>query len=574
MRYGPILASLESTPGKQVGLEQDLVQKDTSARTPAWDWGIRSKVLALVVVSALLPTALVGTLSYWTARNALTQKLSEQLNTRASLVASQVSEWFQERNHDTKVFASSSIVVAQLERINDGRRDGATLIQSYLDEVYGRFGVYETLAVLDARRQPVATAGRHPKEDLSPIIATPGDVPSFLVWEKPGAELWLQSPVLGGGGKTVGWLVLRCSFDSLRQAIGSEDETARIRLSAGRDRLVLSHPVDTAVDTAADLTPADVPEEGSISEHRDARGVLVLSAGRTIVGLDRSEPLFLTVTTDWNVAFAAVSELWRRIVILSVLVAALVIGLAYGLVVSLTGPLEKLTGGAQALSRGDYSIQLPVATRDEIGYLTEVFNRMTSALKTSHGRLELLSATDELTKLYNRRQFRKALDDELSRAEATNRRFSLVMIDIDHFKAFNDRFGHIRGDELLEQVGEFLQSTLAKGEVAARYGGEEFVVILPGTESAKAMEKAEAIRQGFEARHSGEEAVTLSMGVGTWPLHGRLALELIDRADRALYDAKEQGRNRVVVAGDEPADLRKKAGSKRALKKRRAPVET
>jgi diguanylate cyclase (GGDEF)-like protein len=551
-------------------LEQDLVQKDKSARTPAWDWGIRSKVLALVVVSALLPTALVGTSSYWTARNALTQKLSEQLNTRASLVAAQVSEWFQERNHDTKVFASSSIVVAQLERINDGRRDGAVLIQSYLDEVYGRFGVYETLAVLDARRQLVATAGRHPKEDLSPIIATPGDVPSFLVWEKPGAELWLQSPVLGGEGKTVGWLVLRCSFDSLRQAIGSEDETARIRLSAGRDRLVMSHPVDTA----ADLTPEDVPEEGSISEHLDARGVLVLSAGRTIVGLDRSQPLLLTVTTEWNVAFAAVSELGRRIVILSVLVAALVIGLAYGLVVSLTGPLEKLTGGAQALSRGDYSIQLPVATRDEIGYLTEVFNRMTSALKTSHERLELLSATDELTKLYNRRQFRKALDDELSRAEATSRRFSLVMIDIDHFKAFNDRFGHIRGDELLEQVGEFLQSTLAKGEVAARYGGEEFVVILPGTESGKAMEKAEAIRQGFEARYSGEEAVTLSMGVGTWPLHGRSALELIDRADRALYDAKEQGRNRVVVAGDEPADLRKNAGSKRAPKKRRAAVET
>ena len=109
--------------------------------------------------------------------------------------------------------------------------------------------------------------------------------------------------------------------------------------------------------------------------------------------------MVLVVATDWNVAFAAVRELGRSIVLLSLLAALLVIALAYGLVVSLTDPLEKLTAGARALARGDYSHELPVATRDEIGDLTRVFNQMTSALKRSHDSLERLSATDELTKL-------------------------------------------------------------------------------------------------------------------------------------------------------------------------------
>jgi diguanylate cyclase (GGDEF)-like protein len=567
LHHGAILASLIVSNESWFDLEQDSVSKGTTAPTPAW--GIRSKVLALVVVSALLPTALVGTSSYWTARNALTEKLSEQLNTRASLVAARVAEWFQERSRDTRVFARSSIVVAQLERVNEGRRDGAALISSYLGEVYGRFGVYETLAVLDARRRVVATAGQNPDEDLSSIAATPGDVPSFLVFGESGAKLWLQSPVLGGEGKTVGWLVLRCGFESLREEIGSEDESARVRLTAAPDRLVLAHPQNRD----AEPEPEIVPQEGSISEYRDSGGVLVLAAGRALTGIDLEDPLFLTVTTDWDTAFAAVSELGRRIVLLSVLVAALVIALGYGLVVSLTRPLERLTEGAQALSRGNYSLELPIATRDEIGSLTEVFNRMTLALKKSHERLERLSETDELTKLFNRRQFRKALDSELSRADRKGAPFSLIMIDIDHFKAFNDRFGHLRGDELLEQFGEYLPSTLSQGEIAARYGGEEFVVILPGATTEQAAERAESIRKGFEGEYAGEDGVTLSLGVGTWPSHGQSALELIDSADRALYDAKERGRNRVVVANAERSEKHGKAAPRRAPRRKRATVD-
>jgi diguanylate cyclase (GGDEF)-like protein len=156
--------------------------------------------------------------------------------------------------------------------------------------------------------------------------------------------------------------------------------------------------------------------------------------------------------------------------------------------------------------------------------------------------------TDELTKLGNRRQFQKALEEELARAEETGSGFAVVFADLDHFKRYNDRLGHLRGDALLERVGAYLLHAIEPPAVAARYGGEEFVLILPnfGVEPAAAL--AEWIRTGFYTSCGQAEGVTLSLGVAAWPQHGRSPLELIDAADRALYDAKNGGRNRVVVA--------------------------
>jgi diguanylate cyclase (GGDEF)-like protein len=315
------------------------------------------------------------------------------------------------------------------------------------------------------------------------------------------------------------------------------------------DRAVFSHPDTFSHEATPNLPPA----EGSLTEYRDESGARVLAAARAIEGLD-GEPMVLVVANDWKTAFAAVTELGRSIVLLSFFVALVVIGLAYGLVVSLTDPLERLTAGARALSRGDYSLELSVSTRDEIGDLTKVFNQMTSALKRSHEGLERLSATDELTKLGNRRQFRKALDEELARAEKTGVGFAVVLIDLDHFKSYNDRYGHVRGDQLLERVGAYLLQAIDSPAIAARYGGEEFVLILPKTGIEQAAAQAEWIRVGFFEACGEKEEVTLSLGVAAWPRDGRAALEIIDAADRALYEAKNSGRNRVLVAGASHAE--------------------
>lgn len=286
--------------------------------------------------------------------------------------------------------------------------------------------------------------------------------------------------------------------------------------------------------------------DGELVTFHNAPGAAALATSRRLEGPSLPEPLNLTVAVDRDVAFASVIDLRGKILLVSALTVLLVVALAYGLVASLIDPLERLTAGARAVTQGRFEIHVPVRAGDEIGYLTDVFNKMTSALKENHDRLHRLSTTDELTQLPNRRELENALAEELSQADSTENSLSVIMIDIDHFKSFNDRFGHQGGDELLRRLGAYLRSHIPEKARAARYGGDEFLIIMPDTEIAVATKKADALRIGFSAEESHE--VTLSMGVASRAQERVTAAELIEAADRALYQAKGRGRSQVVIA--------------------------
>jgi diguanylate cyclase (GGDEF)-like protein len=159
---------------------------------------------------------------------------------------------------------------------------------------------------------------------------------------------------------------------------------------------------------------------------------------------------------------------------------------------------------------------------------------------------------DGLTGLYNRRAFNESLDKAIGREERQKGGFALLLVDIDHFKKLNDTFGHPAGDAALKHTAHVLEQHLRKGDQAARFGGEEFALILPATDAAGAQQIAERLRSEVEkARIIAEGArlsVTISVGVAVWPLHGKDEAALVAAADRALYAAKQSGRNRVVVA--------------------------
>jgi len=175
-------------------------------------------------------------------------------------------------------------------------------------------------------------------------------------------------------------------------------------------------------------------------------------------------------------------------------------------------------------------------------------------LEGANQELERISLTDRLTDLANRRHFETVLDQEWRRSVREGYPMSLVMVDIDFFKAYNDTYGHPRGDECLKQVaGALRESVYRPGDLVARYGGEEFVVILSNTDSSGASVVAERIRVKVEERgiphsqSSVSECVTVSAGVATVvPDRDSLADMLISAADQALYEAKQKGRNRVV----------------------------
>ena len=167
-----------------------------------------------------------------------------------------------------------------------------------------------------------------------------------------------------------------------------------------------------------------------------------------------------------------------------------------------------------------------------------------------------LATTDPLTGVYNRRTFKELAEPLLSRARRARTAVSLLLLDIDHFKSVNDTHGHLAGDEVLARFSALVRSCLRKEDLLARYGGEEFVVLLPGTAQADAAGLAERIRKQVESTrlHTGKDDVRVTVSVGVAGEKGELLPSLdgiLGRADQALYAAKAQGRNRVMVTKGE-----------------------
>ncbi len=183
----------------------------------------------------------------------------------------------------------------------------------------------------------------------------------------------------------------------------------------------------------------------------------------------------------------------------------------------------------------------------------------TQELEALNSRLELLSTQDPLTGAANRRRFGGSLCTEWARAQRHGQQVVLLMADIDHFKAYNDAHGHVRGDECLRRITDILLNHFRRAEdLVARYGGDEFAVLVPETDLAKAEEMADAVRREIEelglvqGPACSRPMVTLSFGIAAVrPVDGLSPSDLVAMADGALYRAKTLGRDRVVVWGRE-----------------------
>jgi len=168
-------------------------------------------------------------------------------------------------------------------------------------------------------------------------------------------------------------------------------------------------------------------------------------------------------------------------------------------------------------------------------------------------KMNALIIREGLTGLFNKSYIRQRLDEELYRSKRYDRDLSLMMIDLDNFKALNDRFGHAVGDHLLRYFSQVIADTIRPSDIAARYGGEEFLVILPETRKEEAQVVAERLLKRISLYpfrvDSRKEDVpfTISIGLTTYPEHGESAEELVVLADMALYQAKKEGKNKVAV---------------------------
>jgi diguanylate cyclase (GGDEF)-like protein len=538
---------------------------------------IKKKILAFALLATLIPSLSLGWLSYVQNTKVMTEKISEELQNATSHAARELDLWVNQRLFELRVFTGSYEVSENLEKSISGDSDGIALqrLKAYLVLVGKKFSDYEELMVIDSNGSVVTTSAAAagpvhlPANWLS--FARGGDpVLGNAYWDNLArkAAVNIAVPINNADGALLGVLAAKLNFHAIESVMKRlrPGDTGQMYLVGSEGHLITSSNGSSAALVNSNLP--DAVTQGMFEQ--SALPLEYLNVGEKKV-LGSIAP---SSQWDWGMlaeigkadAYARTNRI-RNATLLITLGVLLVVGLgAYFLGVTIVRPLNRLTTGAQLVANGDLSVEIPVVSGGEIGYLTQIFNYMVgklradqdeladinNALMMTNKELEELSSTDGLTGLHNRRHMMDTLHNEVVRAARQLHQFSVLMIDIDYFKKYNDTYGHMAGDTLLVKAASVFKESVRSMDFAARYGGEEFLIMLPEHGANEAMEVAERIRKNIASATAddkdGKDPVTVSIGVAAYPNNGTTPAALIASADSALYEGKERGRNTVVLS--------------------------
>ena len=381
-------------------------------------------------------------------------------------------------------------------------------------------------------------------------------------------------PVLDADKKVLGVVFAGLDLKRLNELAGAMPQPPGAMVTIlDRDGVVLAqHPAQAARigDKGSDarLNQAVFAAKSGVLETTDASGMPRLYAFESVgENPDGSIPLRVVVgINQWVIYAEAHKSFIKTVGGLVVVMTLLLLGGWYGSKTLVLGNLRKLLDVARRVHAGDLTARtgLP-GGREEISRLGEAFDQMAQALQDRDAELQRalresreLAITDPLTGLHNRRYLWELLGRELLKSLRNRTPVAAILADIDHFKRFNDTWGHEAGDLVLKRVADVIRENVRGSDIGCRYGGEELAVILPETTLEVAVERAERIRRGIAAvrlDYGGRplDAVTSSFGVAVYPQHAGDAEALLRAADEALYEAKKAGRNRVVVSQAVPA---------------------
>jgi diguanylate cyclase (GGDEF)-like protein len=544
---------------------------------------IRRKIVVFSLLATLMPSLSMGWIFYRYADQFVTEKVAQDLRTSTLQNARQLDLWRKERIYEVRVFSTSYEVSENLDKITRGGPAQAAEIVAvqrlaeYLKSVREKFVDYEELMVIHSSGQVIATsADRVSKPTLPEDWRKRAQADTPIVSEayrddtlKKMAVL-VAVPIKAQDGRFLGVLAVKLNFRTIEEIL-----TASLLGKTGQAYVIAQDGSLIAMSgsSASPLSKLNLPFDLSqpVSEAEPLLSEYTGLDGRAVVGtLSRMSQM------DWSiVAQIEKDEVYAqtaRIRGLTMTICAgllLAIGLtAYFLGLTIVRPLDRLTNGAAKVAAGDLEVKLSVAGHSEVRYLTEVFNDMVARLREDreelakinltltekNQELQTLSITDGLTGLYNRRHVMEVLTHEVARARRHQHAFCVMMIDVDHFKRYNDASGHQAGDALLKKIAVIFKESLRSTDYAGRYGGDEFIILLPETESTRAIEVAERLRERVHTEttaETGKVPVSLCIGVAAFPAHGETLEAIVASADSALYEAKRAGRNRVVLAGND-----------------------
>jgi diguanylate cyclase (GGDEF)-like protein len=534
---------------------------------------IRGKVLVFAMLATLAPSLTLGWQSYGLNKRFITEKISEEVRNATFHVVRELDLWLKERLYEIRVFSSSYEVVENIDKIHaagaTGRPDDARArLTQYLQSVRAKFGDYEELLVIAPGGDVLATSAKQAdSSNLPPDWLRLAAADSVVVGQiyvdavRKKAALKIAVPIRTPGGKLLGAMAGTLNFGTVEKILG------RMAFQEGGKAYLVRE--DGAVIISSRPLPAPFPQTRlsadavrMLFQGEDVALEYADYLGRPVNGTMRRVPQLgwgAVADVGRHEAYAQTNRMWARTLFLVGALLAGISGTAYLLELTIVRPLDRLAGGATRVSAGDLDVQVPVVDRSEVGYLTSVFNHMVirlregrDALAARNRELQELSITDGLTGLHNHKHLLETLDAEVARARRLQHQFSIVMLDLDHFKRYNDTYGHLAGDQVLARVSALFKESIRSIDYAARYGGEEFLLLLYEVGLEDALRAAERVRQRVAAERLGPEdkpvQVTVSIGVAEFPGHGETGREIIAAADAALYEAKRSGRNRVARA--------------------------
>jgi diguanylate cyclase (GGDEF)-like protein len=388
---------------------------------------------------------------------------------------------------------------------------------------------------------------------------------------RDGIDLGL--PVRDADGKLIAVLFARLDLKMLGElAEVTPRPPGAVATLIDREGIVLAHSPPPGARIGSPLTEprlrqAALVAYGGVLETTDSGGApRVYAFEGAAEYLDGTVPLRVVIGTHQGVIYSEARATFIKT--LGGLVAVtmlLLLGGWYGAEIMVLRNLRKLLDTARRVQAGDLTARtgLP-GGREEISRLGDAFDQMAQSLQERDAELQKalretreLAITDPLTGLHNRRYLWELLGRELLKARRNRTPVAAILADIDHFKRFNDTWGHEAGDLVLKRVADVIREHVRGSDIGCRYGGEELAVILPETALEVAVERAERIRRGIAGlrlEHGGHrlDAVTSSFGVAIFPQHADNAEALLRAADEALYEAKKAGRDRVVVSQAKP----------------------
>ena len=537
---------------------------------------IKTKILVFALLATLIPSLTLARLSYLHNKQALTEKTNAELQNISSHTARETDLWLKERFYDVRVFSNSYEVSENLERVlGEGSTPDAEAhrrLEDYLTSVRERSTDFHDLLVVDPQARVVATSTRHDRDDVPLELgaidsvrfppewldritreeAVLGDAYRDEALARP--VMMIAVPIFSGTGRFLGAMAGQLNFLAIERIIRSFSigDSGHVYLVHRDGAIVASSVIPTTALLETRLRPSSVvsllaPEVGSV-EYADYSGRQVVGTGSEVPQLNWA----LVAEVGTEEAYAQIAQMRDQTVMM---VSGLLLGIgaiAYVFGLTIVRPLDRLTTGAATVAAGHLDVDLPVVSGGEVGYMTRVFNEMVTRLRHGREELERLAVTDALTGLKNRKSLDAKLASEIARGDRYENPFAVMMIDIDHFKKYNDTFGHPAGDEILGKIGVLFEQSLREVDYAARYGGEEFFALLPHTRLSGAADVAERIRTLAEETlvEPGKKKapVTVSIGIAEFPTHGHTAAALVGAADAALYGAKQKGRNRVMGA--------------------------